>query len=556
MKHWFWMALIAGCGGKTDATSTADGADDTDTGSTGDVIIVDGMSYELTLTPVLPDDQANLFSDIDALALVVTQGDGTQSTHDLWGGGDSSTGTASDVPFLVDAVLALAGSSGSDLILYGETAPITVFEGTVNARIAVARVDAMAQIAALEVGTSFAPVVAAGAGQFFLFGGAPGGARDQDPSIDIYALDLGVPGSKLLFKDTGTDMPALSDSVTPRMGHSATAIGSTGQVLVAGGIHRYMPLLDGGYIWNGEATTTGDAFLFDPETRGIEEIPDLTNARSGHVAIENDLGELLMIGGFLNSSGSSSFSVPYIDIFDPASATFEQGPDFLGTGAAMHAAANLPGEGVLVCGGIDYAYNFVAECTLINSAHTHVEVAGPGKKLVAPAMTTLADGRVLLTGGLDGSDSEFSFNIFSNSLDAVTSAFVFEDGGWRSVGEMRNPRAWHTAIPLPDGTVLIAGGVSDVTGDVDLGPGSTDGSGVMFHPASAMACAEIFDPASETFTEVDLCTDATEASTLPARAFLQASAVDPAHGALLVGGIGAGGEAVGSVSLYRTKPDL
>jgi hypothetical protein len=273
------------------------------------------------------------------------------------------------------------------------------------------------------------------------------------------------------------------------------------------------------------------------------------------VAVENDNGEILLIGGFLQTAGSFSFSEPRFEVFDPSNQTFEEG-EILTTGTALHAAANVPGEGVLVCGGADYSYNFVSQCSLINLAHVAVEIPGPGMALVAPAMTTLDDGRVLLTGGLNGTDHTFNSSLFSNSIDAVANAFVFEDGAWRALGGMTHPRAWHTSILMPDGRVLISGGVTGVTGQVSVGPTTSTGDGVMFHPSDAMACAELFDPTTETFTEIDICEPETEASSLPTQVMLQQAAIDPVQGVLLMGGIGTDGNGVQPVSLYRFEPSF
>lgn len=85
------------------------------------------------------------------------------------------------------------------------------------------------------------------------------------------------------------------------------------------------------------------------------------------------------------------------------------------------------------------------------------------------AVTALADGRFLVTGG------------FSVQPEPVPLAEILDpvEGAFRVIGPMAVPRFGHTASLLPDGTVLIAGG--------------WDGSG------SVLAAAEIFDPATETF---------------------------------------------------------
>ncbi|MGA9371857.1 MAG: hypothetical protein WBV53_08415 [Solirubrobacterales bacterium] len=90
----------------------------------------------------------------------------------------------------------------------------------------------------------------------------------------------------------------------------------------------------------------------------------------------------------------------------------------------------------------------------------------------------LADGRVLVAGGVD-----------PTQLDALTvlrSAEIFDPatGTFSPTGSMAIPRSGAAAAPLPDGRVLIAGGVDGVQGG----------------NRTEVRSAEIFDPATGTFS--------------------------------------------------------
>lgn len=84
------------------------------------------------------------------------------------------------------------------------------------------------------------------------------------------------------------------------------------------------------------------------------------------------------------------------------------------------------------------------------------------------ATALLPDGRILVTGGSDGSGT-------------LNRAEVFDPGSgrWSAVGDLTTPRSQHSAVVLPDGRVLITGGLNGGT---------------------TLASAELFDPATGTFT--------------------------------------------------------
>lgn len=93
--------------------------------------------------------------------------------------------------------------------------------------------------------------------------------------------------------------------------------------------------------------------------------------------------------------------------------------------------------------------------------------------------TLLLDGRVLVTGGRP-EDATVAL--------ASTELFDVRRGRWSPGPPMRTARAGHTATRLLDGRVLVVGGTAP----------ADDGSSRF----EALASAEVFDPASGTWTEV------------------------------------------------------
>ena len=126
---------------------------------------------------------------------------------------------------------------------------------------------------------------------------------------------------------------------------------------------------------------------------------------------------------------------------------------------------------------------------LLLGAASHVPMAmaqSPGTFTATGDMTTpryrhtttlLADGTVLIVGGAP--EEAFGVVVLSSAelYDPRTATF-------QATGDMTTPRAGHTATLLPDGRVLIAGGVSGALGVY----------------TGSLASAELYDPATKTLT--------------------------------------------------------
>jgi N-acetylneuraminic acid mutarotase len=129
--------------------------------------------------------------------------------------------------------------------------------------------------------------------------------------------------------------------------------------------------------------------------------------------------------------------------------------------------------------------------------------------------TLLADGRVLVAGGLSGPKV------------SVASAEVYDpaNGSWTATGSLATGRYWHTATLLPDGKVLIAGGAAQ-----------TGGGG-----EPTLASAELFDPVTGTWSVTGTMADARFAHT--------ATPLGDGR-VLVVGGTGLTSAALASAELY------
>lgn len=91
--------------------------------------------------------------------------------------------------------------------------------------------------------------------------------------------------------------------------------------------------------------------------------------------------------------------------------------------------------------------------------------------------TLLADGRVLVAGGLDKREGYDADRFYTT---ATAELYDPKSGTWAVTGSLRDARFQHTATLLPDGRVLVAGG------------------NTVFNVA--LASAELYDPVSGTWT--------------------------------------------------------
>jgi N-acetylneuraminic acid mutarotase len=214
---------------------------------------------------------------------------------------------------------------------------------------------------------------------------------------------------------------------TPRRSHTATRL-LDGRVLVAGGFN-------GAYLASAE--------LYNPHTGLWSPAGGLSLARQYHTATLLGNGRVLVAGGFDNRTHA------LVELFDPATGGWSRAADLL-TPRDSHTATLLPDGRVFVAGGYFQGVNSSPTLSATEVYHPIANTWSPAESMAIAryghTATALADGRMLVAGGVDGGASVEIYRPDNNS--------------WKATASLTWPRYAHTATPLPGGKVLIAGGVS------------------------------------------------------------------------------------------------
>ena len=185
------------------------------------------------------------------------------------------------------------------------------------------------------------------------------------------------------------------------------------------------------------------ADLYDPLTGVISPVVQpMQVARERHIALRLANGKILIAGGYNNHYLKSA------ELYNPANGMFTATGDLFST-RGDSTAVILPNGEALVAGGYNGTYLKTAE-TYNPTTEIFSFVTSP--MTIArqnPGMVLMADGNVLITGGFSG-----SFLANAEVFDSLSRTFA-------ATGVMRVSRTGHTSTLLADGKVLITGGCNN-----------------------------------------------------------------------------------------------
>jgi len=220
--------------------------------------------------------------------------------------------------------------------------------------------------------------------------------------------------------------------------------------------------LTGGF--NDESDDLDTTEMYDPVTNRFTALAStMTTPRTNHTATLLLNGKVLIAGGAYHSGSA----VNTAELYDPVANTFTALAATMKSRRQAHTATLLSDGRVLLTGGVNGCCDPNNVGTNLNTAEVYDPVAHTFTALTATmksarlfhATALLADGQVLLTGGLAGqSISSFAVLRSAELYDPVTQTFT------AVTATMTSARAAQTATLLPNGHVLLTGGVSDLNG--------------------------------------------------------------------------------------------
>lgn len=298
---------------------------------------------------------------------------------------------------------------------------------------------------------------------------------------------LTAPGTSLV-------LGALSNPVTQQLGLAGTPIALPRNLVIGRALSqsfrvgRDIMLAGGGRGSLLGATGLASTERYDGRRMTVASGATMTTPRALAFSATLSDGRVLICGG-VDATGVVLASA---EIYNPATNTFTATGSMTVARAAFDGTILANGK-VMVAGGTT---NLADAVQALTNAQDTVEVYDPATgvwtrvasmadRLLAPDLTLLANGNVLLSGGFDVN----SFLGLPLPVGSITTCRRYNPttNAWSSAAPMNASRGAHgiNTVRLPDGRVLVTGGASS-------GPDLTQ--------ASSIANAELYNPTTNTWT--------------------------------------------------------
>lgn len=261
------------------------------------------------------------------------------------------------------------------------------------------------------------------------------------------------------------------------------------------GLHAAATLTDGRVLFTGGVDGTGAVVntceLYDPATNTFSPAANLLGPRAGHAAATLADGRVMVAGGttnFTDLTTAATGSLNTVELYNPTTNTWTAGP-VIGGRRLVPALTLLNTGRMMISGGIEVTVFFgipiavtsTNKVQLFNAttnAWSNGTAMPNGRAYHHDSQVTLADGRVLLSGGVLVPDLVNAANAAS-----IAGADVYNPttNTWTAT-TMAIARTAHSATRLADGRIVVAGG----------------STGLLSAP-TAVADVEVFQPATNTW---------------------------------------------------------
>jgi hypothetical protein len=275
-------------------------------------------------------------------------------------------------------------------------------------------------------------------------------------TVDAVGVPDGLAPKKdsLVYDPTSGNVVRTASLGVARQAHTATLLAS-GKVLVAGGGSAQSvqePLAGAGGRLSPVAVATASAELYDQGTNAWSAVGDLATARFVQSSARLGDGRALVVAGATQVDQQSLASA---ELFDPVKGQWSPtGP--LHADRLFGVSALLPSGKVLVAAGKKANVAWLASTEIYDPASGTWSTSGSlAYARTGAAATPLPSGHVLVTGGDSCAASGCTDQLVTEAFDEAT-------GAWKKGPSLREGRVGHTQTVLLDGSVLVAGGVSEV----------------------------------------------------------------------------------------------
>jgi hypothetical protein len=440
-----------------------------------------GCTDEIVVSPVIEgpveDPDASAFPNLDEIIVTVAH---AGSDRDLVSASFTRGETidVADAPFGDDLVIHMSGFVGSSNVAYGRTCAFAVDAGGAAVEphlyfsrsvkfgnIGVTPAERMGGRAIPYLGTAL--VLGGGVSTIERFDPLTGtlasvGSIDErtdavealigssPPRVVIVGGRVGNVGASFLeLVDPTRSVERVDDlqSPMPRIGLTATSL-TDGRVMVIGGNPP-----SGAPVGTISELSLGTGV----EVRTLPFA--LAHPRSGHTAtrLGDDLGAPVLIAGGTDPAGAP---VTIAELFKPLTEELAKPATFapqMVIPRTRHHAVRMPDNSILIVGGLDGSLPPLPLRTLelftIDGGFRAVGNLPENAGVLDMSVTTLPDGRVLITGGRTEPSGPPVNTAFIARLDPLDGTIDVVPTDRLAV-----PRANHQAAQLCDGTILVTGG--------------------------------------------------------------------------------------------------